>query len=186
MTSATEGPAAIGSPAPESPAEPAEPPAELSEPPAAPPEPNAPSEASTLAKDKTGGKAAAAAPGASATGDSDALAALREQWPEIVAYISAHPPTKPLISACRPISVQGNVVTLGFPEGQAFLAEVARKRGPQLEAGISHFLGYPVAVQCVATNIDLAPAPNDADGARLLAEARRIFADDLPDVEEVR
>jgi DNA polymerase-3 subunit gamma/tau len=135
------------------------------------------------------------APGAPATtplavpagtaSDPEALAALRDQWPEIVAYISAHPPTKPLISACRPISVDGDVVTLGFPEGQAFLAEVARKRGPQLEAGIGHFLGRPVAVDCVATNVDLAPAPVDAEGARLLAEARRIFAEDLPDVGEV-
>jgi DNA polymerase III subunit gamma/tau len=130
--------------------------------------------------------AATSPPGGAAGPDADALAALREQWPEIVAYISAHPPTKPLISACRPISVDGNVVTLGFPEGQAFLAEVARKRGPQLEAGIGHFLGRPVAVSCVATNVDLAASPIDADGARLLAEARRIFADDLPDVEEVR
>jgi DNA polymerase-3 subunit gamma/tau len=117
--------------------------------------------------------------------DAEALDALRDQWPEIVAYISAHPPTKPLISACRPISVEGNVVTLGFPEGQAFLAEVARKRGTQLEAGIGHFLGRPVAVSCVATNVDLAPEPVDAEGARLLAEARRIFAEDLPDVGEV-
>ncbi|HYM84205.1 MAG TPA: hypothetical protein VEY67_08655, partial [Candidatus Dormibacteraeota bacterium] len=117
--------------------------------------------------------------------DGDALSALREQWPEIVAYVSAHPPTKPLISACRPISVEGDVVTLGFPEGQAFLAEVARKRGPQLEAGIGHFLGRPVIVRCVATNVDLAAGPIDADGARLLAEARRIFADDLADVGEV-
>ncbi len=118
--------------------------------------------------------------------DARTLAALRDQWPEIVAFISQHPPTKPLISACRPIAVDGNVVTLGFPEGQAFLKDVAERRRGNLEEGIGHFLARPVAVRCVATNVDLSPPPlADPDGARLVAEARRIFADDLVDVGEV-
>ena len=69
-----------------------------------------------------------------ATGD---LGVLRDRWPEIVARISAHPPTKPLIVVCRPISVEGNVVTLGFPEDKAFLragrgAPDGRPRGEHL------------------------------------------------------
>jgi DNA polymerase-3 subunit gamma/tau len=114
------------------------------------------------------------------------LTALRDQWPEVVAYISRHPPTKPLISACRPIAVDGNVVTLGFPEGQAFLKDVAERRRANLEEGIAHFLGHDVAVRCVATNLDpTADLPSDAESARLVDEARRIFADDLMDVGEV-
>jgi len=113
------------------------------------------------------------------------LDALRHRWPEIVAVISAHPPTKPLILACRPISVEGTVVTLGFPEGQSFLRDVAERRRSVLEEGISRFLGHPVAVRCVATNLDVDPLGSDDEGARLLAEARRIFADDLVDAREV-
>jgi DNA polymerase-3 subunit gamma/tau len=111
---------------------------------------------------------------------------LRARWPEVVARISQHPPTKPLIAACRPISVEGNVVTLGFPEDQAFLRDVADRRRPILEQGMAEFLGRSVAVRVVATNLDLVPAPAAGDdAAALIAEARRIFADELVDVGEV-
>jgi DNA polymerase-3 subunit gamma/tau len=121
-----------------------------------------------------------------APGDAATLAALHDQWPEIVAYISQHPPTKPLISACRPIAVEGATVTLGFPEGQAFLKDVAERRRSNLEEGLGHFLGRPVAVRCVATNIEpVVDLPEDDDNARLVAEARRIFADDLVDIGDV-
>jgi hypothetical protein len=119
---------------------------------------------------------------APASGD---LELLRGRWPEVVARISQHPPTKPLIAACRPISVEGNVVTLGFPEDQAFLRDVADRRRPILEQGMAEFLGRSVAVRVVATNLDLVPAPASADGGVLFEEARRIFADDLVDIGEV-
>ena len=134
---------------------------------------------------------------ASATGAPDPLATaptagnsdldrLRSRWSEVVVRISQHPPTKPLISACRPISVDGDVVTLGFPEDQAFLKDVAERRRSILESGVSEFVGRPVRVRCVATNLDLVPPlPAEADAAFLLAEARRIFADELVDVGEV-
>ncbi len=116
----------------------------------------------------------------------DGLDALVARWPEIVAHISRHPPTRPLISVCRPISVDGSVVTLGFPEGMSFLADVAERRRANLEEGIAQFLGRPVTVRCVATNLDLIGPPADPpDGDRLLAEARRIFAEDLAEVGEV-
>jgi len=115
-----------------------------------------------------------------------ALDELRRHWPEIVAHISQHPPTKPLIAACRPIAVEGNAVVLGFPEEQAFLKDLLERRRDILEEGVGRFLGRAVAVRCVATNLDLvAPAPVDEAATRLLAEARRIFADDLLDVGEV-
>jgi len=122
---------------------------------------------------------------ATTPGSDDALEQLRARWPDIVAHISQHPPTKPLIAACRPISVEGNVVTLGFPEGQAFLKDVAERRRANLEEGISQFLGRPVAVRCVATNLDLIPPVTDDDANPLFAEARRIFAEDIADIEEV-
>jgi DNA polymerase-3 subunit gamma/tau len=117
-----------------------------------------------------------------ASGD---LQTLRARWPEIVAAISQHPPTKPLIVACRPVSVEDGVVTLGFPEGQSFLKDVAERRRSVLEEGIGRLLGRPVAVRCVATNLDVDSLGGDEEGARLLAEARRIFAEDLVDAREV-
>jgi DNA polymerase-3 subunit gamma/tau len=124
--------------------------------------------------------------GGASSPDASALGALRDQWPEIVTYISQHPPTKPLISACRPVAVEGAVVTLGFPEGQAFLKDVAERRRGNLEEGIGHFLGRSVTVRCIATNVDTWPdLPADEEGTTLVSEARRIFADELADVGEV-
>ena len=117
------------------------------------------------------------------TGD---LAVLRDRWPEIVARISAHPPTKPLIVVCRPISVEDGVVTLGFPEDKAFLRAVAERRRAVLEENISAVLGRSVAVRCVATNIDVVPdLPTDEEAAWILAEARRIFGEEGADPAEV-
>jgi DNA polymerase-3 subunit gamma/tau len=114
------------------------------------------------------------------------LAELHGHWAEIVADLSQHPAVKPLIVACRPIAVEQRVITLGFPEHQSFLKEALERRRAAVEAGISTRLGRPVSVRFVATNVDLLPPlPEDEESARLLAEARRIFADDLVDVGEV-
>ncbi len=148
-------------PAPEPVPEPAPEPELAGEP--APAEPVRPRPADTLA--------------AASTGLDGILAA----WPSIVNQLSAHPPTKPLIVACRPVAVDGAIVTLGFPEEQAFLKDAAERRKPAIEAGISAVLGQPVSVRCVVANIELPGAGSDD----LVAEARRIFADDLAGVDEV-
>ena len=155
------------------------------------PRPSAPSKDAAPAT-AAPSKEAAAAPASAdakqvappvATGD---LAVLRDRWPEIVARISAHPPTKPLIIACRPISVEDGIVTLGFPEDKSFLRAVAERRKAVLEETVSQVLGRPVGVRCVATNLDLVPElPADAEAAWVLAEARRIFAADEGDPAEV-
>ena len=110
-----------------------------------------------------------------------ALEALLAAWPAIVERISAHPPTKPIILRCRPVAVDGAVVTLGFPEEQAFLKDQAERRRPGIEAGIAAVIGHPVTVRCIVANVELPPATSDD----VVAEARRIFADDLADVGEV-
>jgi DNA polymerase III subunit gamma/tau len=114
---------------------------------------------------------------------SDDLATLLAGWPELVG--SARPATKAVISECRPLSVDDNVVVLGFPEAKAFLKEVAERKRPDIEAAVGQLLGRAVAVRCIATNIDVVPIPSDSDAAFVLAEAKRIFADDLVDVGEV-
>lgn len=122
-------------------------------------------------------------PPAAGTPAGDDLAILLAGWAAIVA--STGPSTKAVISECRPLSVDGNAVVLGFPEAKGFLKEVAERKRPEIEAAIGEVLGRAVAVRSIATNIDVAPIASDTDAAFVLAEARRIFADDLVDVTEV-
>jgi DNA polymerase-3 subunit gamma/tau len=130
--------------------------------------------------------AAAANEGAAETAGED-LERLRVGWSGVVADVTErNRAAKPLITACRPIGVEGRMVTLGFPEEQGFLKDVAERRRALLEESIGGYLGHPVAVRCVATNLDLLPSlPSDDDGAHLLAEAHRIFADDLAEAPEI-
>ena len=113
------------------------------------------------------------------------LALLLERWAEVVELISKSPPTRPLIVACRPVSVDGSVVTLGFPEAQSFFKDVAERRRAVLEDGVSRVLGMPVTVRCVAANVEVSPLPEDPDSTRLLTEFRRIYGDDVVDVGDV-
>ena len=119
------------------------------------------------------------------TSSGPTLALLLERWAEIVEVISKSPPTRPLIVACRPVGVDGNVVTLGFPENQTFFKDVADRRRPILEDGVSRVLGMPVSVRCVAANVEVDPLPEDPDSARLLTEFKRIYGDDAVDVGDV-
>ena len=116
----------------------------------------------------------------------DPLVELRRRWPEVVALISRHPPTKPLIEACRPLAVDGAVITLGFPESQLFLRDVADRRRPTLEEGLSRVLGRPVAVRCVATNVEIEVAPPaDPEGTAVIAAARAVWGDELVGVRDI-
>jgi DNA polymerase-3 subunit gamma/tau len=127
---------------------------------------------------------APAEPQATAPVASPEIERLVAGWSEIVA--SVRPATRAIITECRPIALDGNVVTLGFPEAKAFLKDVADRKRADLESAVGGFLGRAVAVRCVATNIDLVGAPPaDDEGSFVLAEARRIFADDLADVGEI-
>jgi DNA polymerase III subunit gamma/tau len=172
--------AIVPAPAPE----PAAPPAAAT--PSSDPDPTSTTEpAAEVAPDATPASKAAHDATPSAT-DAD-LERLRAGWVSVVTTITdRNRAVKPLITACRPIGVEGNVVTLGFPEEQGFLKDVAGRRRPLLEECIGEYLGHEVAVRCVATNLDLLPPlPADADAAHILAEAHRIFAEDLAEVPEV-
>jgi DNA polymerase-3 subunit gamma/tau len=125
------------------------------------------------------------APPAGSARTGPTLQMLLERWAEIVEVISKNPPTRPLIVACRPVGVEGSVVTLGFPEAQSFFKDVAERRRAILEDGVSRVLGIPVSVRCVAANVEVSPLPADPDSARLLTEFRRIYGDDVVDVSDV-
>jgi DNA polymerase III subunit gamma/tau len=154
-----------------------------------PPEPESPPTApQSDAAPASDDLAAAAAPFATASeAPGDDLERLRQGWTAVVTTITErNRAVKPLITACRPIGVEGNVVTLGFPEEQGFLKDVADRRRPLLEECIGGYLGHDVGVRCIATNLDLLPAlPDDQEAARILAEAHRIFADERLDAPEV-
>jgi DNA polymerase-3 subunit gamma/tau len=155
--------------------------------PTSPPEPSAepmPEPVSTAATGTTPAPAIVA-PTVQPAADA-ALADLLEAWPAIVAKLSEHPPTRPLIVACRPVAIDGAIVTLGFPEEQPFLRDQAERRRDGIQAGIGAILGHQVTVRCVVANVEVPAVGVDAtDDGFVLAEARRIFADDLADVGEV-
>ncbi len=122
---------------------------------------------------------AASPPRSAAPASNDDLDRLVRSWSEVVASVG--PATRAVINECRPLSVDGNVVTLGFPEAKGFLKDVAERKAKELDTAVGAFLGRAVNVRCVAANIEVAPT----DAAYVLAEARRIFADDIVDVGEV-
>jgi hypothetical protein len=113
-------------------------------------------------------------------GVGDDLDRLVHDWPTIVG--SVRPATRAVLTECRPIAVDGNVVTLGFPEAKAFLKDHAERRRAEVEAAVGGHLGREISVRSVATNIEVAPLVAVDD---LVAEAKRIFGEDLVDVAEV-
>jgi hypothetical protein len=128
-------------------------------------------------------------PNAPLAGSDAPLQELLAAWPSIVEVISRNPANRPLIGACRPVEVRDATIVLGFPESQAFLRDIAERKRTMLEEGIGQVLGRAVAVRCVATNIELvqpaAALSAATNGDDLVAQARRIFEDDLVDVAEV-
>jgi DNA polymerase-3 subunit gamma/tau len=118
-----------------------------------------------------------------ATGDLD-LDIVLAAWPAVVDRLSRQPAVKPLILTCRPVAIDGGMISLGFPEEQAFLRDVAERKRVAIEAGIAEVLGREVGIRCVVANIELPTTPQ-ADDDVLLSEARRIFGEDLLDVGEV-
>jgi DNA polymerase III subunit gamma/tau len=119
----------------------------------------------------------------------DLLGQVLAAWPQVVDRIGQNPANKPLIAACRPVEVIDSTVVLGFPESKAFLRDAAERKRSVFEAAIGEVLGRSVAVRCVATNVELvepvAALATVDSGDDLVAQARRIFQDDLVDVAEV-
>jgi DNA polymerase-3 subunit gamma/tau len=121
---------------------------------------------------------------AAAVSPARALERLLAAWPDVVASVSRNPANRPLIAACRPIELRDGVVVLGFPEDQAFLRDIAERKRAVLEDAVGAVLGRPTGVRCVVANIELAGPTTPPDGD-LVAQARRIFADDVAEVGEV-
>ncbi len=136
-----------------------------------------PEAALTVAPPATMQAAAPAPTGAS-------LERLLAAWAQVVEQIGANPANRPLIMACRPIEFHDNSVVLGFPEDQLFLRDIAERKRSALEEGLSTVLGTRVGVRIVAANVEL-PRVQQSDADELVAQAKRVFADDVLDVAEV-
>ena len=108
------------------------------------------------------------------------LIRIQAGWPEIVASVG--PATRAVINECRPMAVDGNVVTLGFPESRGFLKDQAERKRPELEAAFGAFLGRAIAIRTVATNVEV-PTTVAPDGFD--TEVRKLFGDLVVDVGEV-
>jgi hypothetical protein len=112
------------------------------------------------------------------------ILAIRAAWPGIVAAIGANPANRPLVSSCRPVEFRDGFLVLGFPEGQAFMRDIAERKRRVLEDGIAAVVGRPVAVRCVVTNLELVE-PVDSGEDDLVAQARRVFDGELAGVEDI-
>jgi DNA polymerase-3 subunit gamma/tau len=121
------------------------------------------------------------------------LAAVTERWPDVVEH--AAPAIKPLLAECRPVALDGVRLTLAFPEERRFMREKAATRAPAIEQLLGEVLSGSWAIECIASNIDLAPltmaqavAPdsNDPDGQALLDGVLRITGGELVEAPEVR
>jgi hypothetical protein len=101
-----------------------------------------------------------------------------------VTLLSRQPAIKQLIITCRPVALDGSIVTLGYPEEQAFLREIAERKKAGIEAGMREVIGHDVGVRCVVANIEV-PSPPEGDEGFLLSEAKRIFGGDLVDAADI-
>ena len=119
-----------------------------------------------------------------APSDPEDILSIRAAWPGIVAAIGANPANRPLVSSCRPVEFRDGFLVLGFPEGQAFMRDIAERKRLVLEDGIAAVVGRPVAVRCVVTNLELVE-PVDSGEDDLVAQARRVFDGELAGVEDI-
>ena len=139
------------------------------------------------AADATASPATAAAPPSrvsTSAGKDDDIALIRTAWPQIVAAIAGNPANRPLVTTCRPVEVSDGVLVLGFPEGQAFMRDIAERKRRALEDGIASVIGRSMAVRCVVTNLEFVE-PVDSGEGDLVSQAKRIFDGELAGVEDI-
>ena len=101
---------------------------------------------------------------------------LQDHWSEVVASVG--PATRAVITECRPMAVDANIVTLGFPESRGFLKDQAERKRVEIEGALTQVVGREVGVRMVATNVEI-PTPLTA------ADVRAAFGDLVVDVGEV-
>ncbi|HEX2193994.1 MAG TPA: hypothetical protein VHK63_03420, partial [Candidatus Limnocylindria bacterium] len=121
------------------------------------------------------------------------LTAIVARWADVVDR--AAPAIKPLLRECRPVAIEGVRLTLAFPEERRFMREKASTRSRAIEDLLGDVLTGTWAVECITSNVELAPLsvaqavapdPADPDGRALLDGVLRVTGGQLVDVPEVR
>ena len=110
---------------------------------------------------------------------------LLERWAEVVDAHQQEPPDQAPDRGLPARRRRRAVVTLGFPEAQSFLKDVAERRRAILEEASAGCSGMPVTVRCVATNLDVSAAAGGPGRTPPADRVKRIFGDDIVDVGDV-
>lgn len=102
------------------------------------------------------------------------LGALLAKWKQVVtASKSHHPNLPPLLDKCNPISVDGDVVTLGFQNDILLSKANDNERRAGIEKTLTRVFGLPLKVKCVVNASELS-LPPDIDSNGVVAEAVKL------------
>lgn len=102
------------------------------------------------------------------------LGAIVNKWKQVAAASrSQHPNLPPLLESCHPISVDGNVVTLGFQNDILLSKATDAQQLPRIESTLAKVFGVPLKVKCVVNSTEVS-LPPDVDSNGVLAEAVKL------------
>ncbi len=102
------------------------------------------------------------------------LGTLLSKWKQVVtASKSHHPNLPPLLDKCNPVSVDGDVVTLGFQNDILLSKANDAERRAGIEKTLAKVYGVPLKVKCIVNDTELA-LPPDIDSNGVVAEAVKL------------
>ncbi|HLF01080.1 MAG TPA: DNA polymerase III subunit gamma/tau [Anaerolineales bacterium] len=102
------------------------------------------------------------------------LGALLNKWKQVVtASKSHHPNLPPLLDKCNPISIEGDVVTLGFQNDILLSKANDSKQQIGIEKTLAKVFGVPLKVKCIVNSIEVS-LPPDVDSNGIVAEGVKL------------
>ena len=114
---------------------------------------------------------------APAPGGSVSLTELLAQWDKICDRSKVHHYTLPaLLDWCRPVAVEGELLTLGFKKEFALSKVDSEEMRPLLEAAVADVIGQNLRVKCVRRDVDTAVDLPDVDEEGVVAMGVKLGA----------
>ncbi|HLF02110.1 MAG TPA: hypothetical protein VI547_09055, partial [Anaerolineales bacterium] len=96
------------------------------------------------------------------------------KWKQIVAASKKHHTSLPaLLEWCRPVNVEGDLVTLGFQNDVLLQKAGEGDRRIGIEKAIADVLGVPVKLKCIVNSAEIA-LPPEVDSNGVVAEAVKL------------